>query len=125
MASAWNTHGFPCATVFGTITERPVSPPLARSCFVAAVVALDEAGTAAIGPGLFFFKPHVRAFEAVVVRLDELLGREIRPRGRRRKHVLLDPVRDGFGIFQAVWMMRVSVLDHHGDAPATLLIGIF
>ena len=51
--------------------------------------------------------------------------REIGTRVFRQQHVLLDPVRDGLRIFQTVRMMRRAVLDHHGDAPAKLLITIF
>ena len=38
--------------------------------------------------------------------------------------MLLNPVRNRFGIFQTVRMMRVTVLDHDCDAAAQLLVAI-
>jgi hypothetical protein len=43
---------------------------------------------------------------------------------RRWQQMLLNPVRDGLGIAQAVRVVRVAVLDHHCDAAAQLLITI-
>ena len=37
-------------------------------------------------------------------------------------HALLDKVRDGLGIAEAMRMMGVAFLDHHRDASAELLI---
>ena len=97
---------------------------MAGGRFVVAVVAIDEAGTSAIGPCLFFFKPNIRAFEAVVVCLDKLVARELRTRAHRQIHVLLNPIRDGFRIFQTVRMMRRTIFDHDGNPSAELMITI-
>jgi len=40
--------------------------PLARRCFIIAVLALDEARAATIGVSLLFPEPEIRAFEAVI-----------------------------------------------------------
>jgi hypothetical protein len=39
--------------------------------------------------------------------------------------MLLNPIGDKLGIAQTVRMMRHAILNHHGDAPAKLLITIF
>src|SRR5437899_10253250 len=52
--------------------------PLTRTFFLIAIVAVNEARSAAIGVSFLLIEPEVRAFEAVIISFDELFVRELR-----------------------------------------------
>jgi len=63
----------------------------------------------------------VEILAAVVGGPGKLVAREGRRRTPYRAYALLNKVRDGLGVAQAMGMMGVTFLDHHRDASAELL----